>query len=443
MKAVLTDDKATNYRGRSEAGMNQWFLNQGYTLDQVESIQLEIRKEGFRDLFENIEKTAYILTTALSLGALVPVIQEETDVDDQLVNLAFNHLRGIFANHFHEAMLHAGRYLVRTFYGSFENARNRKKIRKQSFERLAERLDNGAGDAPQKTWIYDAVKLALDDHYFRMEGGQIFRAYGKLGHSHKVRLAHVKQPEIKNKLIEEIAGQVEQEQSVSDKDLRKRIAEEKAKLPKKKRIPSIFEAIKDLEKLGMEELKEARSFSGINDLGDDEIGRLLYSSNEIVGQVQSKIQALEKQLEEYKSELSTHKYYNHRINNAKEWHDKLTKRALGEERVEYPEETPRLKKLRDAVEFMCFWKGYNYNDLVVDKWHHYIPLEEANEHKLEFLLRSGKCDLNATYNFEVTKSGKVKLLSPQQVENRIAKGTFWLSEEKYRQLNQSNFQDYA
>ena len=202
MNAVKTDENSTNYRGRSEAGMNQWFLNQGYTLDLVESIQLEIRKDGFRDLHHNIEKTAGILIEALSQEALVPVISEETEADDDLVNLAFNHLRGIFAKHIHEAMLHAGRYLVRTFFGTYENARGWKKIREQSFNRLKERLNSGSGDAPQKTWIYDAVKLAVDDHYFRMEGGPIFRTYGKLGHSQKVLLTHVKDTKKKWELVE-------------------------------------------------------------------------------------------------------------------------------------------------------------------------------------------------------------------------------------------------
>jgi hypothetical protein len=79
----------------------------------------------------------------LSQEILAPVEQEETEADNDLVDLAYNHLRGIFAKHIHEAMLHAGRYLVRTFYGSYENARDRKKIRKQSLNLLEDRLSIG------------------------------------------------------------------------------------------------------------------------------------------------------------------------------------------------------------------------------------------------------------------------------------------------------------
>jgi DNA repair photolyase len=200
MNAVLTNKNATNYRGRSEERMNQWFLNEGYTKDQVESIQLEIRKGGFRDLHQNIEKTAGMLIEALSQEILAPVEQEETEADDDLVDFAFNHLRGIFGKHIHEAMLRAGRYLVRTFFGTYENARDWKKIRNQSFRRLEKKLNEGPGNAPKKTWIYDAIKLAVDDHYFRSIQ---FRTYGQLGHSQKVLLTHVKNVQRKQALATE------------------------------------------------------------------------------------------------------------------------------------------------------------------------------------------------------------------------------------------------
>jgi DNA repair photolyase len=182
--------------------MNQWFLKEGYTKDQVESIQLEIRKEGFRDLHHNIEKTAGILIEALSQEALIPVIPEETVADEHLVEVAFTHLQGIFAKHIHEAMLHAGRYLVRTFYGSYENAKKNNKIRKESLHQLIQKLSEASGKAPKKTWIYDAVKLAVDDHHFRSTK---FRLYGNIGHSHKVLLTRVPEITRKKRLVKEIA----------------------------------------------------------------------------------------------------------------------------------------------------------------------------------------------------------------------------------------------
>jgi DNA repair photolyase len=60
-------------------------------------------------------------------------------------------------------------------------------------------LDKGSGDAPKKTWIYDAVKLAVDDHHFRSIG---FRTYGQLGHSQKVLLTRVPDRDKKQELVE-------------------------------------------------------------------------------------------------------------------------------------------------------------------------------------------------------------------------------------------------
>ena len=74
---------------------------------------------------------------------------------------------------------------------------------------------NDDGYAPAKTWFYNAVKLAVDEHEFKD-----FRTYGKLGHSHKVYLTHVEKFEDKKKLIDETV-----ENTYTVKQLRVRIAE--------------------------------------------------------------------------------------------------------------------------------------------------------------------------------------------------------------------------
>lgn len=58
MNTIPTHPNCNNYRGRDAKRFNQYFLNQGYTLDQVESIQLEIKESGFRNSRENAVKTA-------------------------------------------------------------------------------------------------------------------------------------------------------------------------------------------------------------------------------------------------------------------------------------------------------------------------------------------------------------------------------------------------
>lgn len=65
MTAIPTPDDANNFRGRDPGRMNQWFLNEGYTFDQVESIQLEIRKR-YRTK-SKIQPTAKMLAGALAI----------------------------------------------------------------------------------------------------------------------------------------------------------------------------------------------------------------------------------------------------------------------------------------------------------------------------------------------------------------------------------------
>lgn len=67
LTTILTHPAGSNYRGRDARRLNQWFNQQGYGFDRVESMHLEIREKGFRDTEENALKTAKIVATALSL----------------------------------------------------------------------------------------------------------------------------------------------------------------------------------------------------------------------------------------------------------------------------------------------------------------------------------------------------------------------------------------
>ncbi|MGD9732978.1 MAG: hypothetical protein AB7U45_12420 [Desulfamplus sp.] len=377
-------------------------------------------------------------TAAHELQVIEPVIVQENE--DPLVTEAFEYLKDSFRKHFHEAMLEAGRYLIDKFYDNdYEWVRKGKRPKKkESLNKLIERLQANSSDAPSKTWIYDAVKLVADDHFFQMEGGTIFRAYGKLGHSQKLRLAYIKQPEIKKRLIEEI---VDHEEPFTDRDLRKRIAEEKGKIPKKERVLSIFEVIKSHKNLTAEESRDVERFDNINTLDLSEINKLIENYQEVVGKINSEIEKRKQEIDEYNKQLYDYSNVYKRIKAAKNWKETLIKREHGEQ-VILQEETPLLKKLRDAVQFMCFWKGYHYADICLEAWVEYVPLEEAKAHLLQVILRKGKCDLKPTYDFELTKEGKIKWLSQTQVENKIKKGTFWMSKEKYDLLNNKDYYDY-
>ena len=67
LTTILTHPAGSNYRGRDAKRLNQWFNQQGYGFDRVESMHLDIREKGLRDTEANAVKTANIIATALSI----------------------------------------------------------------------------------------------------------------------------------------------------------------------------------------------------------------------------------------------------------------------------------------------------------------------------------------------------------------------------------------
>ncbi|NNF98711.1 MAG: hypothetical protein HKM93_04980 [Desulfobacteraceae bacterium] len=65
MTTLLTRENGGNFRGRDVKRLNQWFLQQGFGFDQVESIQLEIKEQDFRDSDTNATEGARIIAGAL------------------------------------------------------------------------------------------------------------------------------------------------------------------------------------------------------------------------------------------------------------------------------------------------------------------------------------------------------------------------------------------
>ena len=288
----------SRYCARDKDNLNQLFKFKdwkNYYDPKVRSVQLEIRKHGFRRdpveagqtgeklsralqpfiEAENLPATnedtdfnsarARIFSSAISaflesepenkldekMAAINKALgdplseQPEEKADDELVDRAFNFLKGIFLKHFDGAMLEAGRFLIQEFYGdSYDNARQGKRIKKESLNKLNERLHK-VGHAPKKTWIYDAVKLAVDAH--DLKG---FSVYGKLGHSHRVLLTRAQEIEIKKQLAEETVNQ-----NYTAAQLRERINE--VKNGDKLRIDHILTR-KELAPLEMEELEKLK-----------------------------------------------------------------------------------------------------------------------------------------------------------------------------------------
>ena len=266
-----------SFCGHDSNNMNQLFTT-GENMDPgVQSFQLEFRKLGCRDTKENIKETARMLSLAIS--ALVPAddkgktldakdesktesphpaqepepTQEIKDSDgqdgviegdvtdamttvktngtevveeeDPKVEEAYQHLKRIYIKHIQNAMLECGQYLVNTFYSNYEEAQKKEFTRNKSLAKLIKRIQKDAkekGSAPSRTWIYDAVNLAIDHHLFEQK--LLPSAYGQLGHSHKVNLTYAPNDEIKKNLAEET---IENKYTVAQ--LRQRIKEEKEK----------------------------------------------------------------------------------------------------------------------------------------------------------------------------------------------------------------------
>lgn len=219
--------------------MNQIFRAGEYRDPNVQSIQLEFRKLGCRDTEKNIEDTAQKLVKAIS-ALLTPSIEPEIvedeptkeivpldGVDDEKVETAYEHLKKIFIRHFQNAMLECGQYLIETFYGgNYELAQEKKFTGNKSLSKLIKRIQQDAeekGNAPSRTWVYDAVNLAIDNNLFEQK--TLPSVYGQLGHSQKVNLTYAPNNLVKGQLAEETFNK-----RLTVSRLRERIREEKNKL---------------------------------------------------------------------------------------------------------------------------------------------------------------------------------------------------------------------
>ena len=257
---AFTADGADNYRGWSQDNMNQWFRQEQNGYAKVQSIQLEFAFSGVRDVEDSINYTSQSIANAIrELVDAKPVPEQEAVEDTELVETACTHVRGLINDN--NAMLKVGQYLIETFYaGNLEWARERKRFKNKSMIAFTEKLNN-EGYAPAKTWFYNSVKLAVDDHDFKD-----FRTYGKLGHSHKVYLTHVVNFEDKKKLVD---ATVENKYTV--KDLRAEISKLKDPAQKKDDI----RPLPDIEKVKkMDAEKQAKKIEAVKNRKTDVEGMI-------------------------------------------------------------------------------------------------------------------------------------------------------------------------
>ena len=214
ISADETNEKSENYCGASANNMNQYFKITGGNLDGVQSVQLEFAFAGVRDNDDSIDVSSQAIAYAISeLVGAKPIPEQEAVIDKELVEKTCSHVKGLIDGN--NAMLKVGQYLIDAFYaGSYDLAQKRERYKNKSLIETFEKL-NKEGYAPGKTWLYNSVKLAVDEKKFKE-----FRTYGKLGHSHKVYLTHVEDFETKKNLIDEVV-----EKNYTVKEMRARISE--------------------------------------------------------------------------------------------------------------------------------------------------------------------------------------------------------------------------
>ena len=223
IKAVVAPE-TSNYRGWEETNMNQWFRLNQYTQDKVQSIQLEFKMTGCRDNADNLKATATNIAKALSfLTNSVSILpSKDMEKEDTAVEEVYQKLKRTFRKHFQKAMLEAGQHIIKSFYDNdYKRAQEKESTGKKSLAKLIKMLQNDSkGDAPSRTWVYDAVNIAIDHHLF--EEKKLPSVYGQMGHSHKVNLTYAPNLEVKKALIKET---VENKYTVAK--LKERIREEK------------------------------------------------------------------------------------------------------------------------------------------------------------------------------------------------------------------------
>ncbi|BBO76180.1 hypothetical protein DSCW_35970 [Desulfosarcina widdelii] len=127
-------------------------------------------------------------------------IENPDPAEEQIVNEAYEHLKGIFLRNFHNAMVEAGRYIIDNFYGGDSKAafaKNKGKDQPPNLKALIDKIRQAPtadeSGVPSIGWFYNAVNLAAHEDICAQQGLQTFVM---LGHSHKLQLLHI--PKLKS-----------------------------------------------------------------------------------------------------------------------------------------------------------------------------------------------------------------------------------------------------
>lgn len=136
--------------------------------------------------------------------------------NDELVTEAYDKITDTFQQYYHKAIFEVGDYLVKTFFdGDFDRARVLKQklsdkekmelddeqlMKTESFHQLTKRFVHGGIGTPSKSWLYNAVKLAVQDNDYKSND-----EYIQMNVSKKILLFPYEDRKIKLKYINKIS----------------------------------------------------------------------------------------------------------------------------------------------------------------------------------------------------------------------------------------------
>jgi hypothetical protein len=83
--------------------------------------------------------------------------------DRVIAEEAYSKLRAIFSEYYGSALLEAGEYIYRNFYGSsIQAVKEKSPIKETSFRKLCDILGQNNDGAPSRSWLNNAVRLHVD-----------------------------------------------------------------------------------------------------------------------------------------------------------------------------------------------------------------------------------------------------------------------------------------
>jgi|GEM_PF-3345515 len=246
-----THQESPDFRGASPEVMNQYFNLNSTKFPGVQSVQLGFGKADVREKWFTV-KTGIKVAKAIAefVGCETVDIPEENADEDLVQETTAKVKEFIAANH--KNSIQVGHYLIEKFYGNnYEKAKKGQKVKGKSLNAMIEGLEK-IGNAPSKSWFYNAVNLAVDDKVFEGDAD-----YAKLNLSHKIYLTYLNTKDewetAKLGLIKEIA-----KNGTSIQDLGKKIAGIKGKSETDWPEPDSIKAMADKEKMKYKDRAEKR-----------------------------------------------------------------------------------------------------------------------------------------------------------------------------------------